>query len=58
MEEQHKEVKFYLKKEDYAVLKELASKHNMTVKDFILKFIKDVKTATQEGFTNGLYQGI
>jgi len=44
---EHKEVKFYFKKEEYKILEELASKHNMTVKEFILKFINDVRAAAK-----------
>jgi len=29
---QHKEIRFYLKKEDYEQLEKLALKHNMTIK--------------------------
>jgi len=50
---QHKEIRFYLKKEDYEILEKLASKHNMTVKDFVLKFINDVKAAAE-----GEYDGV
>jgi len=55
---EHKEVKFYFKKEEYKVLEELASKHNMTVKEFILKFINDVKTAVEGEREKGYNEAI
>jgi len=50
---EHKEVKFYFKREEYKVLEELASKHNMTVKEFILKFINDVRAAAKGEYNRG-----
>jgi len=45
--EKHKQVRFYLKKEEYDFLERLASKHNLTVKDFILRFVQDLKKAVE-----------
>ena len=47
---EHKEVRFYLKIEEYYILERLASKHNMTVKEFILKFINDARKAYEDGY--------
>jgi hypothetical protein len=50
---QHKEVRLYLKKEEYEALERLASEHNVTVKDFILKFINDINDAAEEAYIEG-----
>jgi len=55
---QHKEIRFYLKKEDYEILEKLASKHNMTVKDFVLKLIGNVKTVVKEEYERGYVDAI
>jgi len=47
---QHKEIRFYLKKEDYETIEKLASKYNMTVKEYIIKYIEDVSKAYNEGY--------
>jgi len=55
---QHKEIRFFFKKEDYEALDKLASAHNMTVKDFILKFINDVNIAVKKGHEEGYAQAV
>ena len=55
---QHKEVKFYFKKEEYEVLDKLATAHNMTVKDFILKFANDVKAAAEKEYERGYAKAV
>jgi len=55
---QHKEVRLYFKAEEYEVLKDLASKHNMSVKEYILKYANDVKKAFNEGYRKALVEFI
>jgi len=59
---QHKEVKFYLKKEDYKMLEKLASEHGMTVKDFVLNFIDktigEVKVSVKGEYERGYNDAI
>ncbi len=40
---EHKEVRFYLKKDEYELLESLASEEGLTVKDFILKLARDLQ---------------
>ena len=53
---QHKEVRLYLK-EEYEALEKLASERNMTVKDFILKFINDVNAIAAREYDKGYDEG-
>ena len=55
---QHKMVVFYLKREDYELLEKLASSRNMIVKDFLLKFINDVKAATEKEYERGYAKAV
>jgi hypothetical protein len=45
---EHKEVRLYLKRDEYELLESLASQEGLTVKDFILKLAKDLQQLEQK----------
>jgi len=55
---EHKEVRLYLKKEEYEVLERLASRHNMSVREYILKFINNTEEAFKRGYGEALKEFI
>jgi uncharacterized protein (DUF1778 family) len=40
---EHKEVRLYLKRDEYELLESLASEEGLTVKDFILKLARELE---------------
>ena len=44
----HKEVRFYLKKEEYELLEKLAAARNMTVKDYVIGVITELVKVGEE----------
>ena len=51
---EHKRIVLYLKKEEYEILEKLASKQNMTVRDFLVKFASNADDLYWRGFTDAL----
>jgi hypothetical protein len=45
---EHKEVRLYLKRDEYELLESLASQEGLTVKDYILKIAKDLQQLEQK----------
>ena len=54
---EHKEVRLYLKREEYEVLERLASEQNMTVKEFILKNVEKFSKAARREYSRGYKRG-
>jgi len=44
----HKEVRFYIKKDEYELLEKLASARNMTVKDYVISVAKELISVGEE----------
>uniref|UniRef100_A0A7J2TB21 Uncharacterized protein n=1 Tax=Ignisphaera aggregans TaxID=334771 RepID=A0A7J2TB21_9CREN len=51
---EHKRITLYLKKEEYEALEKLASKQNMTVRDFLVKFARSADDLHWRGFLDAL----
>ncbi len=45
---EHKEVRLYLKRDEYELLESLASQEGLTVKDYILKIVRDLQRLRQK----------
>ena len=45
---EHKEVRFYLRHDEYELLESLASQEGLTVKDFIVKLARDLQQLEQK----------
>jgi hypothetical protein len=45
---EHKEVRFYFRRDEYELLENLASQEGLTVKDFILRLAKDLQQLEQK----------
>jgi flagellar biosynthesis/type III secretory pathway protein FliH len=61
---EHPQVTFYLTKDEYETIKELAFSKNMTIKDFIvgvakntINFKNEIKSAFDKGFQEGYSKG-
>jgi hypothetical protein len=48
---EHKEVRLYLKRDEYDLLESLASEEGLTVRDFILKLARDLEQLKAESST-------
>jgi hypothetical protein len=48
---EHKEVRLYLKRDEYELLESLASEEGLTVKDFILKLARELEQLKAESST-------
>ncbi len=45
---EHKEVRLYFKRDEYELLESLASQEGLTVKDYILKIVRDLQRLRQK----------
>ncbi len=54
---EHPQVRLYLSRDEYELLKKLASEKGVSIKEFILSIIKDLNKVFNEGFREGLRMG-